>query len=496
MTTAARVHRIVFDASSKRRFDENGFLHVEANPVTKEQIAPYYGAEIQGWDELGLDPDRVYHAYRSGEELAKAARTFNGMPLLLGHHVESAEKPQKEHRVGSLGTDAVFSAPYVRVTLIITDAEAIEAIENGAAREISAGYAFDPVFTPGTFEGQAYDFVMTNIRANHVALVEEGRAGTDVAVEDAKNTLKTRGYTMSKMSKAVAWAKRVLARDAKKRGMARDADPAIEKAEVDAAKEILAVNKVEAKEEGLAPKEEGLDEDKDAKIKEILALCPDLPEEAKKKLADALQGLAYDPDSRAADEDPEAQDSDEDAPKAPGAEDEDAAAMDAEEVKAALDACGLDAESPEFQKAFAEGVKYGEKKEKEEPGKLDSEHESEGAKKAMDAALRRMRRAPALAADAAINHMRSLHEAARTVRPLVGELVDPLAFDSAEAIYGKALDMAGLRKADYPRSAWRGMCDVLINQRTGGFPASAAPMAADAKADPALANLSRIRVEA
>lgn len=41
-------------------------------------------------------------------------------------------------------------------------------------------------------------------------------------------------------------------------------------------------------------------------------------------------------------------------------------------------------ESEEESKYFAEGVKYGEEKEKEEPKKLDSEHESNGAKAAMD----------------------------------------------------------------------------------------------------------------
>lgn len=41
-------------------------------------------------------------------------------------------------------------------------------------------------------------------------------------------------------------------------------------------------------------------------------------------------------------------------------------------------------ESKEESDYFARGVEYGEKKEKEEPKKLDSEHESEGAKRAMD----------------------------------------------------------------------------------------------------------------
>jgi hypothetical protein len=37
---------------------------------------------------------------------------------------------------------------------------------------------------PGTFEGQRYDGRMTEINGNHVAIVAEGRCGSDVVVAD------------------------------------------------------------------------------------------------------------------------------------------------------------------------------------------------------------------------------------------------------------------------------------------------------------------------
>ena len=55
---------------------------------------------------------------------------------------------------------------------------------------------------------------------------------------------------------------------------------------------------------------------------------------------------------------------------------------ESEGMKKAMDACGLDAESPEFQRAFAEGVKYGEEKMRTEREHLDRLHESEGARHA------------------------------------------------------------------------------------------------------------------
>ena len=100
---------VALDRASRRRIDENGFLHVAVSHISKETVNPYYGREVPGWSELGIDPDKIYQGYRAGVELAGGADTFNGLPLLLGHFPESADDPQKKHRIGSLGTDAAFT---------------------------------------------------------------------------------------------------------------------------------------------------------------------------------------------------------------------------------------------------------------------------------------------------------------------------------------------------------------------------------------------------
>ena len=199
--------RMAFDRNSRRRLDANGFLHVAVSHISKEAVNDYYGHEIPGWRTLGLDPGRVYRGYRPAAELLAAAPTFNGLPLLKEHVKDSAEDPQKELRIGNLGTDAAFRAPYLDNSLIIQDAEAIAALNPSdpgtpggrsarARRELSASYRYDPVMRSGVFQGQPYDFIMTNIRGNHVALVEEGRAGPDVVVADA-NSITKRGRTMN-----------------------------------------------------------------------------------------------------------------------------------------------------------------------------------------------------------------------------------------------------------------------------------------------------------
>lgn len=344
---------VTFDAApSQRETDENGFLHVGASHITKATVNPYYGREIPGWQEAGLDPETVYYGLRDPEELQASLETWAGLPLHIEHHIDSAEEPQKLTRVGAVGTGAVWNPPYVDAPLTVWDRAAIDAIEDGSFRELSCAYRYDPDFTPGSYEGIPYDFIMRNIRGNHVALVEEGRAGPDVVVADSHPTSTKKGTLMGTFKK---WF----------RG-AQDDNPDIEKQEVELAQAIIDLHKVDPVTGEIVDVTE--DEDKAEEIRKLVGeLSAKLDPEDVKKLTDSLSDLAYS--------------------KATGdgkAEKKDA--LD-EDARKAMDACGLDAEDPAESRAFAEGVKYGEKLERnpEERRKLDREHESEGMKKAMDA---------------------------------------------------------------------------------------------------------------
>ncbi len=177
--------KLTFDAApSARSVDANGFMHVATSHITKATVNPYYGREIPGWERLGLDPERIYYGFRAPEELRASLPTWEGLPLHIEHHPDSADEPEKLTRVGAVGK-AVWNAPYIDAPLTIWDREAIDAIRDGSFRELSCAYRYEPDFTsPGQHEGVEYDFIMRHIRGNHVALVEEGRAGPDVVVAD------------------------------------------------------------------------------------------------------------------------------------------------------------------------------------------------------------------------------------------------------------------------------------------------------------------------
>ncbi|TIS09945.1 MAG: DUF2213 domain-containing protein [Mesorhizobium sp.] len=174
------------DRNSVRSFDQDGHLRVEMTPISKANICPYYGREIPDFEALALDPERIYRLYRDADELAKAAPTFVGKPLLLKHIPVSAKDHPREAVVGALGDAVEFHAPYLMAPLSIWDGAAIALIESDRQKELSSSYRYRADMTPGTLAGECYDGVMRDISGNHVALVEEGRAGPDVVVGDSK----------------------------------------------------------------------------------------------------------------------------------------------------------------------------------------------------------------------------------------------------------------------------------------------------------------------
>lgn len=178
--------RLAYDRmGSVRTFDEDGRLHIEMTPISKANICEYLGREIPRGEELGLDANRRYRLYRDPTELKKAADSFNRVPVLQEHRSVTAADPRRELVIGSTGENARFEAPYLMNSMVVWDGDMIDRIKTGTQREISSAYAYDVDMTPGEIDGEPYDGRMKDIRGNHVALVEKGRAGPDVMVADS-----------------------------------------------------------------------------------------------------------------------------------------------------------------------------------------------------------------------------------------------------------------------------------------------------------------------
>lgn len=172
-------------APSMRTKDVDGRLHVRDCNVSKANVCPYIGEEIPDWEKLGLQRDRVYYLYRDAAALAEAAATMERVPLMMRHVASTAARPQKETIVGTV-SNVRWVAPYLRADLTVWDAAAIDAIESQRQCELSPGYRYTPVMESGVSpEGERYDGrMMGPIIFNHLALVDTGRTGPDVVVND------------------------------------------------------------------------------------------------------------------------------------------------------------------------------------------------------------------------------------------------------------------------------------------------------------------------
>lgn len=451
---------IAFDKATVRTYDEDGRMHVAETPITKATVNDYWGAEIPESEKLGLDPKKKYRLLRDPDELKKAVPTANNIPLMIKHIRQSADAPQKDKVVGSLGTDAAFNRPHIRNSLVVWDRDGIDGIEDQSRRELSASYRYDADMTPGTFEGQPYDGVMRNIRFNHVALVPDGRAGSDVLVEDAMpSDMEGKPMHISRkrlMAEAAisTFLTPLLASDAKLPAMAPILAGVTAKTFKKAKPQIVA-KLIEGMAGRLA---------KDADLKGVHDFIDSLdsmggneaddmttvdaeetPEEKEKREKEEKEAKdAKDAEMKAAKEAEDKRARDEETPEA----------MDMRHAadRAAMDKrMGKDKRAKDAESETAEAKEAREKKEKEEREKERAED-----KRANDAAIQ-----------AAITTERQraidLREAETAVRPYVGTIV--MAMDSAEDVFRYALDTLGVKHNGVHPSALRAILDAY--QRPG-----------------------------
>lgn len=329
-------------AASVRWEDADGRLHVDRSAVTRVQVAPYYGNEVPGWEERGLDPAKIYKAYRPASELQDpdTVASLIGIPIQLDHHPDYPDAPAMHTRVGSTGDNAKFEAPYLVVSLHIQNADAIRRIKDGSMRELSLSYHYSPDFTPGTTpEGEAYDFVMRRIRAQHLALVESGRAGDKCRVDDHALT---EGVRMNDETNAPEGVKHEAGHEA--------AEVAAAEAIAEKAEEIRKLHEVAEDEADAAAAVE-------AQLKDLGFADEDIAIIRAAYQAPAQDEDACDEDEQpAADEGEEQPAADEDEACDEG-EEETPAQDEGEDIAEALKAAGLDGEDPEKQKALGEALK-------------------------------------------------------------------------------------------------------------------------------------------
>mgnify|MGYP002638319091 FL=1 len=258
-----------------------GYLVCKEVPIARIGTQEYRGMEFGG-----ENPEKIYVVKRPEEEVfSKAAlASFEGKPVVDEHPDENVTPDNIGRYIKGTCRDVRRGegalSDCVVADLIIYDKDLIKKIESGK-RDISCGY--DCLWDPKDDD----TYVQLEIRGNHVAVVEEGRAGHKVSIRDSRKG----GKTMSEKSKNSIWGRMLSA-------FAHDSDTTPEDLEAaakmkpasdedDPAKTVPVVEKKEE------PKST-IDAELDARLKKIedaIAALSEKPDKKPEEESDALDAL-------------------------------------------------------------------------------------------------------------------------------------------------------------------------------------------------------------
>lgn len=189
---------------SARQFDNNGYMTIEGNPISKEGVYDYLGSQIPGYPG---DPNDIVKVFRPGSELARQETidSFKLMPFIDEHQWLGVEGTDAGDLplTGTTGEQVYYEAPYLKANLRVYSQKLLDAFNTGKV-QLSPGYLYDYVYQPGQWQGVNYSYVQSNLRGNHLALVEKGRTGADVAVMDsAIPTIEAQNMTLEELIAAI-----------------------------------------------------------------------------------------------------------------------------------------------------------------------------------------------------------------------------------------------------------------------------------------------------
>ncbi len=174
-----------------------GFLICKNVPIARTGTQDYLGSEL---GLSGGDSDRIIAVIRSPDEVFSEAAlaSFEGKPVT------------NDHPPGLIGPDDVKTyemghaqnirrgtgewKDFMIADLHIHDRDLIDAIQNGK-REISCGYECDYA------KNEDGTYSQKNIRGNHVAVVDRGRAGKRAAILDSDKNKKAEKPERKAMSR-------------------------------------------------------------------------------------------------------------------------------------------------------------------------------------------------------------------------------------------------------------------------------------------------------
>lgn len=106
------------------------------------------------------------------------------IPVTNGHPQERLVSAENAKRlaIGYTGETITQDGEFVLSNLMITDLASIKDVTERNRRELSLGYTVDLIPEEGSYNGQLYNFRQTNIKYNHLSIVDNARAGSEARI--------------------------------------------------------------------------------------------------------------------------------------------------------------------------------------------------------------------------------------------------------------------------------------------------------------------------
>lgn len=168
---------------NKLEKDYNGYVFVNKRPISKVGVFEYLGSSIGA-----EDPNKIYKVYRPAEELSnkETIDSFKLVPLIDDHEMLGTDATPAENKgvQGTTGEDIYFENDTLYGNIKVYSDVLNNLIDNGK-KDLSLGYKCKYKFETGSFNGEVYEAIQTELRGNHIALVDNGRMGKEVSVCDS-----------------------------------------------------------------------------------------------------------------------------------------------------------------------------------------------------------------------------------------------------------------------------------------------------------------------
>lgn len=182
----------ISDSASRRHKDPNGFLIIKDNPIAKAGVFDYLLYEVDNsYDKDSAQGNEVVRVCRTFDNLVLNKDMFANKPIKLNHVWVGEDAMQADGAIGSIITS---SEPYLIADLIIYNPELIQKIENNEIIELSPAYDANILEESGEYQGEPFEYKQELKNVNHLAVVENGRSGSDLRIKDTGENMKLNAF--------------------------------------------------------------------------------------------------------------------------------------------------------------------------------------------------------------------------------------------------------------------------------------------------------------